>query len=72
MKDKLKTVARLWGYTFGVSLLTMVVFHLMPTFGTLFGDLVIDADNVRVPIVSCGLLSLVAVGFWAYANRHKL
>ena len=71
MRDKLRALGRLWAYSFAISLLTMIVYHAIPAFGTLRGDLEIGLSGLRLPIVSCGLLSLAAVGLWAYVNRGK-
>ena len=72
MKDKLRVLGNLWFYTWAVSVSTMIVFHIVPAFGRLFGDLIINCDSVNVPILSCALFSAAAVGVWAYVNRGRL
>lgn len=72
MKDKLKIVARLWRYTFLVSLITIVVYHSIPTFGTLIGDLELNCSRLRIPLVSCSLLALGVVLIWTQMNWKNL
>ena len=72
MKDKLRVLGKLWLYTWAVSLSTMIVYHIVPAFGRLFGDLVINCNGVHVPILSCAVFSAGAVGVWAYMHRGRL
>ena len=72
MKDKLKIIARLWRFTFLVSLLTIIVYHAIPRFGTLIGDLELNCSGLRIPLVSCSLLALAVVLIWIQMNWKNL
>jgi len=70
MQEKLMTAGRIWVFTLGVSLLTMLA-SALPGFGGLAGDLEVNCRQLRLPFMSCSLLAAVVTGVWAYRNWRK-
>lgn len=69
MSDKIKTLLKVWTFTMVVSLLTIMVYHLIPVFGNIAGDVELRSDGLPLPLVSCALLALAVTGIVAWRMR---
>lgn len=72
MKNKMKALVKVWSLACGMSLLTLLAYHLIPFFGRIPGDFEINCEHLGVPLVSCALLGALVAGVWAWRNWRTI